>query len=277
MTAPLPRPLVWPCENDWCVGFLHVGGHDDAAIREVVVIISGGTQTRVGAHRHLWQLAQALTTPDRAILRFDRRGTGDSSGPAASFEQLDAEIFAAVAAVNQALPQRPRIVLLGHCDGASAALLATARGLRIAQLILLNPWARTADTAAAAALGHHYGARLTSAAAWARVLRGEVHVGRASASLFKSLAARFGSRSRTSAGFLGQRAQAWSQLSCPVTVVLGQADATAQEFDLVRRAWAPPAAFRVEMIPDGDHSFSDAHAEQQLIQALQTALSRPVE
>jgi uncharacterized protein len=272
--TPLPIPLSWPCDKDWCTGHVHLPVASAESIQDIVIIIPGGTQTRVGAHRLLWLLATQLTAPHRAVIRFDRRGTGDSTGVPASFEYLDDDFAAALAAAKSVLPDAKRIILLGHCDGASAALLAAGRDIDVSQLILLNPWARTEEIAAAAALGYHYGSRIRSWARWQSVLRGEVNLISAANSIFSGLRARLKLARMSKPTFVDLMSSCWQRSTCPITVIIGSADATAQEFELVRKNWSRSARVDVTSIANGNHSFAGSEQQKSAISAIIKALEQ---
>jgi uncharacterized protein len=273
-SPPLPIPLSWLCQDDWCIGHVHIPPASNEEIQDIVIIIPGGTQTRVGAHRLLWQLATHLTAPHRAVIRFDRRGTGDSTGTPGSFEYLDDDFSSAIAAAKSVLPDAKRIILLGHCDGASAALLAAGRDILVSQLILLNPWARTEEIAAAAALGYHYGSRIRSWARWQSVLRGEVNLISAVKSIFSGLHARLKPARISKPTFVDLMSACWKRSTCPITVIIGSADATAQEFELVRKNWSRSAPVNVTSIADGNHSFAGAEQQSAAISAITQALEQ---
>jgi uncharacterized protein len=272
--TPLPIALSWPCQQDWCTGHVHLPIASAETIEDIVIIIPGGTQTRVGAHRLLWQLATQLTAPHRAVIRFDRRGTGDSTGTPASFEYLDDDFAAAITAAKSVLPDAKRIILLGHCDGASAALLAAGRDIAVSRLILLNPWARTEEIAAAAALGYHYGSRIRSLARWQSVLRGEVNLISAAKSIFSGMRARLKPAHMSKPTFVDLMSSCWQRSTCPITVIIGSADATAQEFELVRKNWSRVAPVNVTSIANGNHSFSGAEQQKSAIDAITKALEQ---
>src|SRR5258706_1742827 len=103
MTAHLvtERALGFDCEGDALVGILHEPA--DAADIGVVVIV-GGPQYRAGSHRQFVVLARAIADAGFAVLRFDVRGMGDSAGAPRSFETVGADVAAAIAALQSAVP-----------------------------------------------------------------------------------------------------------------------------------------------------------------------------
>lgn len=154
---------------------LHQPPPADAA-PPLVVVLPGAPQTRVGAGRLFVLWARAMSTAGIACLRFDPYGRGDSDGQG-SHEDFDEvawrESLTAVACWLAEHPGRfSRIVLLGLCDGASAAVLDVPSALeaRVDARVLLNPWAFSPAAQARSWLWGYYWKRLLSAEFWHRLL-----------------------------------------------------------------------------------------------------------
>ena len=110
------------------------------------------------------------------MLRYDRRGVGDSEGENGGYASELADIDAAMAALRREVSSATRIVAMGNCDAASALMLAGGAGADA--LVLSNPWTIIDETEGAAdmpvqALRAHYRARLTNFAAIKRLLTGQ--------------------------------------------------------------------------------------------------------
>lgn len=150
-----------------------------------VLIIVGGPQYRVGAHRQFVGLARHLAREGMAAMRFDVRGMGDCVAEHPGFDNLNDDLRCAMDAFHREVPGLRRVVLWGLCDGASAACLYAPHDRRLAGLVLLNPWAETTAGTAATRLKHYYLRRLVSAEFWRKLLAGRVDVGRASSTLVK--------------------------------------------------------------------------------------------
>jgi pimeloyl-ACP methyl ester carboxylesterase len=110
----------------------------------VVVLISGsGAQDRdeaVFGHRPFWILADHLTRRGIAVLRYDDRGVGGSTGDIAAATMTDfaSDALAAVAyLVTRPETDEARIGLLGHSEGASIAAMAAHRSGDVAFVIHL--------------------------------------------------------------------------------------------------------------------------------------------
>jgi len=109
-----------------------------------VVLISGsGAQDRdetVFGHRPFWILADHLTRRGIAVLRYDDRGVGESTGDiaAATMPDFASDVLAAVTY----LTTRPeadatRIGLVGHSEGALVAPMVANRSHDVAFVVLL--------------------------------------------------------------------------------------------------------------------------------------------
>lgn len=167
MDGPV-TPLCFPCEGERLGGWLHPGeGHTG------IVIVQGGGQTRFGPHRLFARLAGELAAAGHPVLRFDRRGIGDSGGTDAGFERSGPDIAAALTALRDACPRVEKTMGIGLCDGATSLLLAKASFDR---LVLLNPWAIEEQGAPSAGADRaHYARRLRQPGNWRRLLTGKVN------------------------------------------------------------------------------------------------------
>uniref|UniRef100_UPI00359354C1 serine aminopeptidase domain-containing protein n=1 Tax=Blastomonas sp. TaxID=1909299 RepID=UPI00359354C1 len=126
-----------------CDGATLAATLDDAAGKTALLIVSGGNEIRSGAHAGMAHLAADIAAEGHPVLRYDRRGIGDSSGENGGFLSSAPDIAAAVAALRQHAPQVSRIVAFGNCDAASAlALFGPQAG--VDALLLANMW--TLDT-----------------------------------------------------------------------------------------------------------------------------------
>ncbi|WP_431104450.1 hydrolase 1, exosortase A system-associated [Roseateles noduli] len=241
-----------------------------------VLLIVGGPQYRVGSHRQFTLLGRALAGAGVPCLRLDHRGMGDAQGEQRDFEQLDADIAAAIDAWQREHPSLKRVVLWGLCDAASAALLYVhrRRDPRVAGLCLANPWVRTATSLARAQVKHYYLDRLRQPAFWRKLLSGRVGLGAVRELLGKLAQSRApayaaGSSSATSLvdtrHYTEQMADGLRAFGGPVLLILSGDDVCANEF-LDRCRDGGPAwqglltrpGLRREDLPDADHTFSTA-------------------
>ncbi len=143
-----------------------------------VLVVVGGPQYRVGSHRQFLLLSRRLAAAGYAVMRFDYRGMGDSSGELFSFESIDADISAALNAFQTACPSVRRVVMWGLCDGASASVLYWQRSgdKRVVGMCLLNPWLRSEAGLARTHVRHYYLQRLVSPEFWIKLLSGGVRL-----------------------------------------------------------------------------------------------------
>ncbi len=161
--------LRFPCAQDWLTGILSPA--TGAPTRGVLIVV-GGPQYRAGSHRQFALLARSLAARGIPALRFDYRGMGDSSGAARDFNDVDADLRAAVDEFCARVPSLREVVIWGLCDGASAALFYAGQDARVGGLVLLNPWARTAAGHASTTLKHYYRARLLQPELWNKLATG---------------------------------------------------------------------------------------------------------
>lgn len=172
---PTERVISFACEGEQLLAIVSEPAQArDLAAR--VIIVVGGPQYRVGAHRMFVKLARMLASAGHAVMRFDVRGMGDSGGMQRSFEELSVDLGAAIDAFDAQATGRGPLVLFGLCDAASASLLyvGDTRDARVSALALLNPWARTDASLAKTHLKHYYGRRLISLAFWRKLASGRV-------------------------------------------------------------------------------------------------------
>lgn len=168
------RALQFGCDGEALVGILSPAA---APAKRGVLVIVGGPQYRAGSHRQFALLARHLAEQGIPALRFDYRGLGDSSGAARTFEDVGADIRSAIDAFQAAVPGLQEVVLWGLCDGAAAALFYGHQDPRVAGLVLLNPWARSAAGLARSTLKHYYWSRLRDPALWRKLASGQFALG----------------------------------------------------------------------------------------------------
>jgi exosortase A-associated hydrolase 1 len=268
---PQEQAVCLSCEGETLLGVLHHPQRGVPRHPVGVLVVVGGPQYRAGSHRQFVLLARHLAAAGHAVLRFDVRGMGDSTGQTRNFEQLSPDIAAALDSFAAHAPGLERFVLWGLCDGASAALLYLDESAdpRVQGLCLVNPWVRTADSHARTTLRHYYLRRLLQADFWRKLLRGGV-----ARSALRDLDANL--RAARSVGptathvlpFHERMQRALSAFNGPVLLLMSGKDYTAREFDDRaaaelgwRKALAHPRVTR-EDLPDADHTFSDDTARQ---------------
>lgn len=148
---------------------------DEAEGATGVLMMTGGSQTRIGSHRLYERVAKALAEHGFPCFRFDRRGVGDSGGGDPGYLGSAPDLAAAAAAFRAERPGLQRIVGIGLCDGATALALFGAEA-RIDAVVMINPWLveAAADAPPPAAIRRHYREQLLSLSGWKRFLTGSI-------------------------------------------------------------------------------------------------------
>ena len=252
-------------EGDWCAACLDAEGEPTVG----VLMVSGGTELACGAHGGMAAVADELAGRGAAVLRFDRRGVGDSMGEDPNFLGSAADLTAALAALRRECPALTRVVGVGNCDAACALLLGEVDA---DALLLTNVWLdrdEPADGAPSlpppAAIRRRYLAKLASPAEWWRLLSGGVD-------LRKLLAGLKAARQPTAPTVLADRlAAALSTSTVPTTVLLAEYDVTAIGFaDALTRAPLKAASrnLTVRRYPSRSHSFADEADRALLVDAI---------
>lgn len=254
------NPLLFPCQGNTLLGILH---GDAGGPREVaVLIIAGGPQYRVGSHRQFVLSARAFAAAGVPVMRFDYRGMGDSEGEYRGFEHVADDIRAALDAVVAACVPRRGVVLLGLCDAASAALMYCRSDPRVAGLILMNPWVRSAQSQAAVVVRRYYVARLLQRDFWRKLVSGGFDFAGSIRSLFGNLLRAARRPALQAEGFIGDMRAALLDFTAPVLIVQSGRDLTADEFRACCRSdmeWQRAVTrSNVEIVDmvEADHTFS---------------------
>ena len=255
------RHFTFGCEGSSLAATLDVASGSTG-----LLIVTGGNEVRSGAWNGQARFAAQIAAVGYPVLRFDRRGVGDSEGGNGGFRSSAADITAARAAFRQECPQVTRVVAWGNCDAASALMLAGGTGCD--GLVLSNPWTieDTAAEPAPAVLRDHYRKRLADPAAIKRLLTGKVSLGKLAASLLG--AAKPVPSAPPLTGLVGEMAAGIEGFAGPVRFLIAERDRTAQAF---LAAW-PKDDPRVWRCADATHSFVEPHPRQWLAERLLDAL-----
>lgn len=258
------------CDGDRMVGVLHRGRPE--ATRGALIVV-GGPQYRVGSHRQFLYLARELADRGLPALRFDYRGMGDSEGAQRSFEEIEADISAALDEFFRRVPSLRDVVLWGLCDAASAAVMYACCDSRVSGLALLNPWFRTDATLARTHLRRYYSARLLDPAFWKRFLAGRVNLLRVVSGLYTTMrnllrpaapgrADPGGHEQPVRAPFTDRMRDGLTRFKGPVLFVLSGQDLTAAEFvdaTSASSAWSTllrrPTVRRIKL-EEANHTFA---------------------
>lgn len=242
------RLTAFPCAGETLVGTL-----DAAKGTTGVLIVSGGNEVRWGAHRGMAMLAARLATAGVPVLRYDRRGVGDSSGENGGFRSSGPDMAAAVAAFRAAQPNVARVVGFGNCDAATSLVLF-GRAAGVDALVLANPWVVEEQGAMPppAAIRARYAERLRDWREWKRLVTGGVDLAGLARGLRRAAApaAQGGLADEVATALAG-----WSD----ATVLLAEGDNTAIAFADAFKGAAfadARASVRVKRRATASHSFA---------------------
>jgi exosortase A-associated hydrolase 1 len=261
------RLLSFDCEGKALAASL-----DSAAGETGLLLVTGGTQTRIGSHRMYERLAAALAEAGWPCFRYDRRGVGDSEGEDPDFKASGPDLAAAASAFRREQPQLRRLLGFGLCDGASTlALHGKAAGLD--GYVLVNPWFVEAEAGEppAAAIRSRYKEQLLSVDGWKRLLSGSISYRKVLKGLGRIVASRPSSLS-------GEIAASLTKAGLPAQLILAARDSTAiaaqaewssTAFTSLRRANPAPLT-----IDSDAHTFSRPGDEAALLNAVREALER---
>jgi exosortase A-associated hydrolase 1 len=259
------RLLTFTCEDAELGATLDPGAGETG-----LVLVTGGSQTRIGSHRMYERLAKALAERGIDCLRYDRRGVGDSAGEDPGFRGSGPDLIAAAAALRAECPALLRIYGFGLCDGATAiALFGDEAGLD--GLIMVNPWLVEAEAGepAPAAIRHHYRQQLLSLSGWRKILSGAVDYSK----LFRGV--RKISGRRQVSPLAEATAKSLSRHRLPVQLILATGDATAiaAETELKSPNFRKLAG-NPQRIDTDSHTFARPGDEAALVDAVLEALGR---
>ncbi|MCW5661958.1 MAG: hydrolase 1, exosortase A system-associated [Burkholderiaceae bacterium] len=268
------RLVVFECAGERLVGCLHRES-DSPGHRGVVIVVAGGPQYRVGAHRQFVNLARLLAAQGHPVLRFDLRGMGDSSGVHLGFQQSSADIRAAVDALLRNRPDVRDVVLIGECESASGILFYAWQDPRVGGAVLINPWVRSAEGQAQVIIKRYYLDRLRSPDFWRKLFSLRVDVKESVRSFVRALHDFVQGRRRFKADRLAaadedmarlplhaKTAAGLSRFKGRALLLMSGQDYIAREFDEVTAASAAwsglldsPRLVRRDLA-DADHTFS---------------------
>lgn len=257
------RALNFTVEGATCAATI-----DDAGGRHGLLIVSGGNEIRCGAHRGMARLAGQVAASGYPVLRFDRRGIGDSEGENQGFEHSADDIAAAIVLFRHECPHLSRITAFGNCDAATALILHH-RGDGPDALLIANPWTIDAPAQNGVAetplpspdaIRARYARKLRDPREWLRLVRGGVDL----AKLARGM--RAASAPKRSSQLAERVRHALERIDAPVTILIAERDATAMAF---MAHWTSTIDtdrdnFRLLSIDSASHSFADETARSWL-------------
>jgi exosortase A-associated hydrolase 1 len=246
------RTLSFPCEGASLAATL-----DEAAGSAGLLVVSGGNEIRIGAHRGMAKLAADVAAAGHPVFRFDRRGIGDSEGENSGFTASAPDLAAAITAFRAACPALTRIVAFGNCDAASALALHMVAG--IDALVIANPWVieATADAPPPAAIKAHYAQRLRDPKAWMGLFTGAIDLRKLAGGLLRVASP------QPPSTLAAQIACGMTSFPGPISILLATRDGTAIAFaaEWKKSAFSAVKArtdVAVTEVDSGSHSFASA-------------------
>ena len=255
-------PVLFDCQGEQLLGVISM---PQGQVCECgVLIVVGGPQYRIGAHRQFVLLARYLAAQRITAMRFDYRGMGDATGEMRSFEHVSDDIRAAADAFRTATGIQ-QIILWGLCDGASAACFYAGQDSQVVGLALANPWVRTEASVAKTYLKHYYLQRLTDPAFWKKFFTGGVSVFSSLGGFLtsaKTVATVSRSEPADTLGFPEKMAVNLMNAKVPLLILLSGEDYVAKEFrDTANTSqhWKRvfgTLAVTVHELEGADHTFS---------------------
>lgn len=258
------RLITFPCAGETLVGTLDLPDRQHES-GSALLIVSGGNEIRCGAHRGMAALAAHVSGAGFPVLRFDRRGIGDSSGANGGFENSGPDIAAAITVIRDHIGGGGRLLGFGNCDAASALLLHHSHAFD--RLLLANPWLieENDDLPPAAAIRARYVSRLRDPAAWRALIGGRLNL----LNIFRGLQKLSRPRSQQDSSL---EARIFERLAAhsDVRIILADQDATAIAFAdaAARRGYGKP----IEKVPTASHSFAQVADQAALTAAVLAAL-----
>jgi exosortase A-associated hydrolase 1 len=249
-----------------CAGSALAATLDEAPGAAGLLIVTGGNETRAGAFSSQADLAARIAAAGHPVLRFDRRGVGDSEGTNAGFRNSAEDIAAALAAFRARCPRVARIVGFGNCDAASALMLSGGAGFD--GLVLSNPWTYEDDQAEVppppSAIRARYAAKLKNPRELLRLIGGKVNL----ADLARSLRHAASAPSAPS-GLADSMKAGVARFAGPVRILIAERDRTGQAFLSTWGARDP----RLNRCAGADHAYSDDPSRDWLIARILEALA----
>ncbi|HYD24096.1 MAG TPA: hydrolase 1, exosortase A system-associated [Croceibacterium sp.] len=253
------RHFAFPCAGETLAGTL-----DDAPGRVGLLIVSGGNEIRAGAFAGQALLAARVAAAGHPVVRFDRRGVGDSSGDNRGFRESGPDIASALAAFRTERPGLERVVGFGNCDAASALMLGAGAGCDA--LVLANPWTIEDDDGAPppAAIRARYAEKLRNPKELVRLATGQVSLRKLAGGLGRAV------RPAPPPTTLAQELRAGlARFPGPVSLLIAERDRTGQAF---LAAW-DAADERLVRCAGASHAFAEPHARDWLFEQIVAVLN----
>lgn len=264
------------CEGEWIVCTV-----DRAASDTVLLIVSGGREIAVGPQRGSARLARLIADQGWSVIRFDRRGIGDSGGTDGGFRSSAPDLVAAQRLATHIGGRQ--VVAFGNCDAAAALAihpLVTWRATNktpsgpapIVSRVLGNPWLGqpSSDILPPAAVKRYYRRRLVDRDAWRALVGGRVDIRKLARGIGQLVAP-----PSAPSTLAGEIATGLSRTQIPTRIVVSRDDMTGATF---------AAAWRSSLFKDlhrsveyytldtASHGFTEPKEMNNLVEILVRAL-----
>ncbi len=251
-------------EQNLRVGIIH---NPDQCIGNVgLLIVVGGPQYRIGAHRQYVHMARHCAGMGIPVMRFDYQGIGDSDGSYGGFEHVSTDIHIAIDEFLDRVPDIQSIAIWGLCEGASALLLGGAEHKSASHIILANPWVRSESGLARAYVKHYYLDRLKSRDFWRKIFSGGFNIKAALSGFLSNIKKAFTSSpsvpEEDNRPFPERMVSGLRKFQGKSLLILSENDLVAREFnDLIstdsdwKKTIRDKISHRID-IADTDHTFS---------------------
>lgn len=250
-----------------CEGARLAGTLDEGDKATGLLIVSGGNEIRSGAHAGQAAMAAHFAALGYPVLRYDRRGIGESEGDNGGFESSGPDIAAAVTAFRREVPAIQRLVAFGNCDAATALALFHQG---IDALVLANPWVienagdEDATPPTASAIRARYWNRLKNPRSLIDLFTGKIDLKKLAGGLAKA------AQSEKPSGLAERLAGALSTSPIPAAILIAERDTTAMAF---MAAWKDKGFHAVRArenttltsFSTASHSFADVAAKHWLL------------
>jgi len=256
--------LTFQVDGNRLLGIIHKP--DQPATKTGLLIVVGGPQYRVGAHRQYIHLARHAAKKGIPVMRFDYRGVGDSEGEYPGFEHVRPDIHAATDNFQKQCPQLEDVVIWGLCEGASAILLGGCDHKSVKKIILVNPWVRTESGHAKAMVKYYYLERLKDPEFWKKIFSGNFGLFASVKDFFKNLRGSIDKKTSPSPQnhlpFPERMLEGIKQFNGQSLLIQSGKDLTAREFDALikssaewKRVTSQKSFTRIDL-KECDHTFS---------------------
>ncbi len=246
-----------------CEGDIIAATIDEGHKPTGLLIVSGGNEIRSGAHAGMSNISQMLSAKGFPVMRYDRRGVGDSSGENTEFLSSQIDIVTASRYFRASVPKVSKIYAFGNCDAATAlALFGKEAGLD--GLILANPWVienassdgQELTKPTPSAVRARYLERLKNPRVFIDLLKGNIDLGKLVSGL------KTASRKEEITGLAIEVRDALMGSEIPTKILLAKRDTTALAF---LSAWNSnkfnnidqKSSVELEMLDSASHSFAD--------------------